>query len=257
MAPSVGHVASDSAVFEVYVQDLSQLFHSMDPAPFHEKDLDREAEAFIVDSAKDLATDGALALVVYLDQTGTSGDETRIVGDAIRVHFARRAERARRDLRQLLRRGRTSLAIGLPLLGASVAGGDLLARLMDARPLAEVLRESLVIGGSVAMWRPMDLAVRLVTETQRAAPPRTPQRNARSDRWRDVVTQGIAAPVLTGWSRAALPTSQCRRGSRLPSVPVRRASPPRAPDYKQVGKRTASQDSSGCRAHPIATSARS
>jgi hypothetical protein len=101
--------------------------------------------------------DGPLALVVYLDQTGTSGDETRVVGEAVRVHFARRAESARRELRQLLRRGRMSLAIGLPFLGASVAGGDLVARLMDVRPLAEVLRESFVIGGWVAMWRPMEI----------------------------------------------------------------------------------------------------
>jgi hypothetical protein len=143
------------AVIEVHVRDFSQLFHSMDPAPFHERDLDREAEAFIVNSAKDLATDGPLALVVYLDQTGV--DETGILGEAIRVHFARRVEGARRELRQLLRRGRTSLTIGLPLLGASVAGGDLVARLMDVQPLAQVLRESLVIGGWVGMWRPMEI----------------------------------------------------------------------------------------------------
>jgi hypothetical protein len=157
MPPSAGHAGTEGAVIEVHVRDLSQLFHSMDPAPFHERGLDREAAAFILDSAKDLPTDGPLALVVYLDQPGTSADETRTVGEAIRMHFARRAKSARRELRQLLRRGRTSLAIGLPLLGASVAGGDLVARLMDVRPLAEVLRESLVIGGWVGMWRPMEI----------------------------------------------------------------------------------------------------
>ena len=104
------------------MRDLNQLFDSMDPAPFHERDLNRDAEAFIVDSAKDLATNAPLALDVQVDQPGAAEDETRVVRQAMRVHFARRAEGAQRDLRQLLRRGRTSLAIGLPFLGASWPG---------------------------------------------------------------------------------------------------------------------------------------
>jgi hypothetical protein len=158
MAASAGQGdANRSGVIEVHLRDLEQLFHSMDPAPFHERDLDREAEAFIVDSARELDPDVPLELIVYVDQHGTSADETRIVGEAIRVHFVRRAESSRRELRELLRRGRTSLAIGLPFLGVSVAAGDLVARLMDVHPLAEVLRESFVIGGWVAMWRPMEI----------------------------------------------------------------------------------------------------
>jgi hypothetical protein len=39
------------------------------------------------------------------------------------VHFARQSQRLRRELRELLRRGWTSLAIGLVFLGASVIGG--------------------------------------------------------------------------------------------------------------------------------------
>jgi hypothetical protein len=149
--------ASGSGVIDVYVRDLSQLFHSMDPAPFHEKELDPAAEAFIVSSARELPADARLALFIYLDQTAPSEDESRTVAQAIHLHFARRAESSRRELRQLLRRGRTSLAIGLSFLAASVAAGDMVARLMDVRPLAQVLRESLVIGGWVAMWRPMEV----------------------------------------------------------------------------------------------------
>jgi hypothetical protein len=158
MAVSAGHpAASGRGVIDVYVRDLGQLFHSMDPAPFHEKELDPAAEAFIVSSARELPTDAPLALFVYLDQPSPSEDERRTVAQAIHMHFARRAESSRRELRQLLRRGRTSLAIGLPFLAASVAAGDLVSRLMDVRPLAQVLRESLVIGGWVAMWRPMEI----------------------------------------------------------------------------------------------------
>jgi hypothetical protein len=139
------------------VRELSQLFHSLDPSPFHERDLDRAAEAFIVGAARELPTHVPLDLVVHLGQPGPSADEAHTVAEAIRTHFSRRARSSRRELRELLRRGRTSLAIGLSFLAASVAGGDLVVRLMDVRPLAQVLRESLVIGGWVAMWRPMEI----------------------------------------------------------------------------------------------------
>ena len=38
---------------------------------------------------------------------------------------------SKRELRRLFRRGRTSLAIGLAFLGATVAAGDLLAGAID------------------------------------------------------------------------------------------------------------------------------
>jgi hypothetical protein len=142
---------------EVHLRALNQLFHSMDPSPFHEKALDPDAETFIVSIARERPTEAAPLLVVFLDQLDRSPEELRMVGQAIRVHFARRAEMKRRELRHLLRLGRISLGIALPFLGVSVIVGDLVAGSMGARSIAVVLRESLVIGGWVAMWRPIEL----------------------------------------------------------------------------------------------------
>ncbi|MGB8060762.1 MAG: hypothetical protein WCF26_02555 [Candidatus Sulfotelmatobacter sp.] len=55
-------------MIEVHVGELRQLFNSIDPSPFRNKDLDREAEEFTVGWAKDLPRDFALALVVDLDR---------------------------------------------------------------------------------------------------------------------------------------------------------------------------------------------
>ena len=33
---------------ELRIEDVSQLFHTLDPFPFRERDLDKEAEEFIV-----------------------------------------------------------------------------------------------------------------------------------------------------------------------------------------------------------------
>lgn len=151
-------VRATGGVIEVHVRQLEQLFDSMDPSPFHEKDLDRNAEEYIVSSARELHGGQLGALVVYLDEKPVELEDTeRVVRDAVRVHFARCALLSRRALRQLLRRGWISLAIGLLVLSAGLIGGSLLARRIEEAALATLVRESLLIGGWVAMWRPMEI----------------------------------------------------------------------------------------------------
>jgi hypothetical protein len=38
---------------EIYLENLEQFFNSMDPSPFHEKDLDDNAEEFIISWAEE------------------------------------------------------------------------------------------------------------------------------------------------------------------------------------------------------------
>ena len=55
--PSAGDtIANDSRVIEVRVAELRQLFNAIDPSPFRERDLDPDAEKFILDWARDLPT---------------------------------------------------------------------------------------------------------------------------------------------------------------------------------------------------------
>ncbi|MDQ3258423.1 MAG: hypothetical protein M3R15_31815 [Acidobacteriota bacterium] len=44
----IGKKTAPRHSIEIYVDRIEQLFNSMDPSPFHEKDLDRDAEEFIV-----------------------------------------------------------------------------------------------------------------------------------------------------------------------------------------------------------------
>jgi hypothetical protein len=144
-------------VIEVRVRELSQLFDSMDPSPFHEKDLDRNAEEYIVSSARELSGRSPTALVVHVDDPLLPDDAAPALRAAVRVHFERRALLSRRELRQLLRRGWISLAIGLLVLAAAVLVGGLLASRSEDSAVGRLLQESLLIGGWVAMWRPMEI----------------------------------------------------------------------------------------------------
>jgi hypothetical protein len=123
-------------VIEVRVRDIDRLFNTIDPSPFRDRDLDRDAEEYIVSNARELPSKVPLALVVYLEQPIDRHDDNRVLADAIRLHFARRVQTKRWELRQLLRRGRISLVIGLLFLTASIAGGDLVLRSMGERPSA-------------------------------------------------------------------------------------------------------------------------
>jgi hypothetical protein len=146
-----------SSTIEVRVGELRQLFHSIDPSPFHQRDLDPRAEEFIVDWAKEFPRDAPLRLKVHLNRAPGPVDETDSVRDAVHQYFGARVATTRRRLRELFRRGRLSLTIGLTFLGASIIVGDAVVGMFRESRFAEVIREGLLIGGWVAMWRPLEI----------------------------------------------------------------------------------------------------
>lgn len=147
---------ADCELIEVRVPELTQLFHPMDPSPFRERDLDPDAEAFIAEWAKEVPLSAPLGLVVYVERAIGRPTESRELGAAIHDFFRRRADLSRRRLRDLFRRGRMSLAIGVCALGAAMAAGDL-ARRAFTHHATDLLAEGLLIGGWVAMWRPIEI----------------------------------------------------------------------------------------------------
>ena len=142
---------------EVRVGELRQLFNAIDPSPFQERDLDPKAADFIVEWGRDVPASAPLALVVHLERGAGRADEAAILRDAVHEFFRQRAAASRRQLRELFRRGRTSLAIALVFLAASIAAGNGLAMSFPDAHFTEVLREGLLIVGWVAMWRPLEV----------------------------------------------------------------------------------------------------
>ena len=85
------------ALIEVHVELIEQLFNSIDPSPFHARDLDPQADDYIVACARELPRDESIAL------------------------------------------------------------GELSQGWLPRGSPGEILREGLLIGGWVAMWRPMEV----------------------------------------------------------------------------------------------------
>jgi hypothetical protein len=144
-------------VLEIRIGELNQMFNAMDPAPFRERDLDPRAEEFIVEWARELRHDGPLGLVVQLDRQAGTKEEAAMLRDAVHEFFTLRAHVTRQRLRQVLRVGRTSLMIGLIFLALLIELSNLLGSWTVGSNFGGIVRESLLIGGWVAMWRPLEV----------------------------------------------------------------------------------------------------
>lgn len=144
------------SIIELRLATLAQLFNSLDPSPFHERDIDSEAEAYIVGWARELPPDRPLAIAVYLPKTEAAKARERGLDTALANYFRERARIVDLDLKDLFRTGRRDLGISIPLLIACLLASQVMRIWLGDGPLPSVLRESLVIVGWVANWKPLE-----------------------------------------------------------------------------------------------------
>jgi hypothetical protein len=141
---------------EIFVNRIEQLFNSMDPSPFHERDLDHDAEEFIVSWAKEYPRSEPLTLIVHLNEPVAAAGSQELVERAVRNYFAYRGKLNRMEFKYLLRQGRTSLVIGLLFLATCLLIRELTFH-QATGTLPSLVREGLTIAGWVAMWRPIQI----------------------------------------------------------------------------------------------------
>ena len=141
---------------QLRLREITQLFNSLDPSPFNEKDLDHDAEEFIVSWARELPRKKPLHLIVHLERPLPPVLDAAAVASSVRHYFAYRATIVRLELKNLFSEGRQSFAIGSAFLTICLMLGRLIGG-RDAQPAWSIAREGLTIVGWVAMWKPMEL----------------------------------------------------------------------------------------------------
>lgn len=149
-------VVRQPALIEVRIREIKQLFNSLDATPFPATDLDADAEAFIVDWAMEFHSDLPLLLRIHIEYLPENLEVLHQAETALHRFFKYRADVVRRRFRLLMARGRWSLAIGIVYLVASVGSAELLGQFSQGTMIS-IIRESLVIGGWVAMWGPLEI----------------------------------------------------------------------------------------------------
>jgi hypothetical protein len=141
---------------ELNLRDMGQLFNSMDPSPFHEKDLDHDAEEFIISWAQEFHRNEPVELLVHLQQYPEAREPKRLIEQAVHHYFAYRARLNQLEFRRLLKQGRLSLVIGLLFLAVCLSISEILA-VSASGTWSRIAREGFTIAGWVAMWRPMQI----------------------------------------------------------------------------------------------------
>lgn len=141
---------------QIRVREIRQLFNSMDPSPFRDRDLDPDCEEFIVSWAREFGTARPFELQVHLECEALDAELTGQIAQAVQGHFRRDAELQKLRLRRLVRDGRISLGVGLLAFIACMTTAAL-APFAALGAFGNIVAESLVIAGWVVMWHPLDL----------------------------------------------------------------------------------------------------
>ena len=141
---------------ELNLREVGQLFNTMDPAPFPEKDLDGDAEEFILSWVREFPLDEPVVLVVHLAEFPADQEAQPAIEQGVHHYFAYRARLNRMEFRQLLKEGRKSLIIGILFLAACLTAGHAIGG-GESGTFRSIAQESLTIAGWVAMWRPMQI----------------------------------------------------------------------------------------------------
>jgi hypothetical protein len=144
-------------VLDLHIVTSAQLFNSIDPAPFRERDLDPAVIAYMVEWVEESAGDGPLAIAVTIDQPSPDCDDPALVKAAIAENFRHLAAAKRREVSRLFRDGRISLVIGLGFVALAIAIGESIAHVISDERRAQIVADSAVIGAWVALWHPINI----------------------------------------------------------------------------------------------------
>jgi len=117
--------ATETNTIEIRLSSIDQLFQTLDPSPFRERDLDKDVEEFIVSWARELPTDLPFTIAVHLPEKQLTRPEAKEIGPAITGFFAYSAQEIGLELKELLRVGRRSLAIGIAVLVVSIIASQM------------------------------------------------------------------------------------------------------------------------------------
>src|SRR6185436_17273856 len=153
---SIGKGAALPHRIELNLREVDQLFNTMDPSPFHEKDLDRDAEEFILSWAQEFQRHEAVDLIVHLEKVPESHNAQRLVENAVHNYFAYRARLNELEFKRLMKQGRISLLVGLAFLFLCFGVIELVAP-PTTTAWPGFLKEGLTIAGWVAMWKPLEI----------------------------------------------------------------------------------------------------
>jgi hypothetical protein len=181
----------------VHVRRLGQLFNSLDPSPFWDRDLDRDAAEFVESEFRGRARDRAWVLNVTTADLEGFGQHD--VQQAVKRYYTRLADSARQKTRAQYRVGQIGLLIGVGVFAACTILRELLGGVIT---LPRVFDEGLIVLAWIALWLPIEhLAYEIIPQLddrrfyERLAQLRVRVRTERTSRVRAATEPGPGTPL--------------------------------------------------------------
>jgi hypothetical protein len=151
-----GEPGSDDKVrlIEIKIKKIGQLFNSFDPSPFLDKDLDDDAFEYIVSSVSEHPRKVHQKILIHLPQNQRTKISEMEIRRAIHNFFEYKKILAEKGISLKLREGQLSLVVGVTFLVICLALGEYIRGLSE-NTWTYIAFEGLLIGGWVAMWKPI------------------------------------------------------------------------------------------------------
>lgn len=140
------------AEIELRIDRLEQLFDSLDPAPFHAKALDPNADSYLRDSAGEHSSLDNLGINIH--GPATLANCVDDIASAIHAHYKLASQQAERRHKRRRRVGRVALITGTVILAVALFLRTWVKTIEGS--FGEVLAEGLLILAWVALWRPIE-----------------------------------------------------------------------------------------------------
>ena len=147
---------NNTVLVEIQLPGIDQIYNPLDPSPYPEKALDKTIEEYITEAVRDFPLKTDLKLVFYLPIKDMQTEAAKELVQTIQNHFRYRTAQAKREMRDTFVSGRISLAIGISFLALTLLANLVIAKKPDT-VINEVIRNSLLIIGWVAMWQPISI----------------------------------------------------------------------------------------------------
>ncbi len=154
MAPEIDTAGAND--IHVRIQRIEQLYHTLDPHPFIERDLNEDAEEYIADEARDFPKKEPFRIVFHMPPKAAATARAQDLPATVKNFFSERSDDFAHDLKKLLREGRRHAVVGLAVLFVCVLLGTVIIPELGIDRI-NFLGESLIILGWVANWKPMEI----------------------------------------------------------------------------------------------------
>ena len=145
---------NESNKLTLNLQNANEILRSPE-APYRKRAINRDVEDFIVEEAENLSRKNAINIVVYLLSSETEKND--YIEIALHRHFCYRKEQSQKKFKRVLQYGWRTLVIALGLLVVLFSLTQIAIRLWPENRIVMFIRESFIILGWVALWRPMEL----------------------------------------------------------------------------------------------------